>query len=70
MPYYKIILHLTNGKKKSGIRKYPEQSIERLKTLVWTKVKETIGRHNVEYVDVIPMPADDSEVVLMMQKDK
>lgn len=44
--------------------------MERLKTVIWGKVKETIGRHRVEYVDVIPMNTDDLEVVKIMQPKK
>ena len=63
MPYYKIILYLVNDKISRGIRLYPEELVERVKTEVWHQVKETIGRHRYLYVDAIPMEATDPEVV-------
>jgi hypothetical protein len=63
MPYYKIILHMRRGNKRSGVRNLPTEDVDRATEMVWTKIYDTIGRWQVDYLEVIPLPADDPQVV-------
>jgi hypothetical protein len=53
MPYYKIVLHLINGRTIAGIRLYLDELVDRVKTKVWHQVKEMIGRHKVDYIGAV-----------------
>jgi hypothetical protein len=60
--FWKIVLDMRNGEKKSGIRLCPDAHENGLRERVWQTVKEKVGRMLVDNVRVFLLKNEDPEV--------
>jgi hypothetical protein len=70
MPYYKIIIHMRDGRRKSGIRQYSIEDAEEVRKMIWWKVYDVMGRWRVDYVEVEEMAADGPELMAWIEWTK
>ena len=64
MGYVRITIHLTNGKKRTGVRRVAEpMNLADIRSHARQLSEETLGRDKIEDVIVVELPADHPDVV-------
>jgi hypothetical protein len=71
MGYVRITIELRSGRKRSGVRSFPEpMNLEDIRMQSWQLSAEVLGRGAVEDVTVCEVPASDPAVVSRILRQK
>lgn len=62
MPYYRIIIHLQNGAKRTGLRHYFLEE-KYIRAEIKQKTEEALGEYSVQDIDLEELAAESSEVI-------
>ena len=68
MPYYRITIHLANGKTMRGVRQLPVLNPDTAHRVVWEKVRSLFKEHQVRRLDVVMVGKNDPEVIRFRKK--